>query len=123
MYILKFDPKIWGINKELFMNALIEEGILVFKGYIYPLYKNPMFINKEFFPRGCPINCQHYGKDIDYSKFESLNPVAERACADEAVWLDQRMLLGNKNDMNDIVGAIMKLQYRVKELREIDRKS
>lgn len=118
IYMLKYDESVWGINKDTFMNALIAEGVDVFKGYIYPLYKNPMFLNQDFYPHsGCPVNCHYYGnKKIDYAAFEALNPVAEQACK-EAVWFSQSMLLGTKQDMDDIVGAILKIKSNLNELK------
>ena len=117
IFIFKFKPEIWGISKTLFIDALEAEGIPVFRGYTHPLYKNPMFLNKDFYPKGCPINCLHYGKDIDYRSFEALNPVSEKACKEEAVWVEHRLLLGKQEDMDDIIGAILKIQKNIKELK------
>jgi hypothetical protein len=36
--------------------------------------------------------------------------MAERLCAQEAVWFTQNMLLGSKDDIDDIVKAIDKIQ-------------
>lgn len=117
IYMVKYDEDVFGINKEIFMDALLAEGIAVFKGYTFPLYKNPMFLNKDFYPKGCPINCHHYGKDIDFAAYEAANPVSEKACSKEAVWFDQRMLLGDKKGMDDIIGAIKKIKDNLNELR------
>jgi len=51
-----------------------------------------MFLNQEFYPRGCPLTCGHYARTIDDKSFEVLCPNAERACR-EAVWLEHRHLL------------------------------
>lgn len=117
IYIFKFDPGIWGINKALFTDALNAEGIPIGTGYPHPLYKNPMFLNKDFYPKGCPISCIHYGKDIDYGSFEALNPVCEKACRDEAIWIPHRVLLGEQRDIDDVIGAILKVQKNIKELK------
>jgi len=113
----RFNPKVWGISNETFIDAMAAEGIKMFKGYIFPLYKNPMFLNKEFYPKGCPLNCQHYGKDVDFLSYEKTNPVAEKACSEEAVWFDQSMFLGDYSDIDDIISAAKKLQKNINELK------
>ena len=114
----KYNPKVLGVSKDIFVDALAAEGIAVAKGYSSPIYKNPMFINQDFYPKGCPVNCSHYGKTIDYAAFEESCPVSERACSDEAVWFDQRMFLGTKEDMDDIINAVLKVQSNVNELKK-----
>ena len=43
-------------------------------------------------------------------------PETERACSDEAVWFSQSVLLGSKEDMDDIIRAVSKIQERRNEL-------
>jgi len=43
-------------------------------------------------------------------------PVTEKMCYDEAVWFYQYMLLGTKEDMDDIVDAIVKIQEHADEI-------
>jgi dTDP-4-amino-4,6-dideoxygalactose transaminase len=117
LVMAKYNPEVLGVSKDVFVDALAAEGIAVVKGYSSPIYKNPMFINQDFYPKGCPINCCHYGKTIDYASFEASCPVSERACSSEAAWFDQRMFLGTKEDMDDIVNAILKVQNNVNELK------
>jgi hypothetical protein len=45
-------------------------------------------------------------------------PATDRACAEEAIWLRQSMLLGDLRDMDDIVAAMCKIQQHCDELRE-----
>jgi hypothetical protein len=53
-------------------------------------------------------------REID---FGALNlPETEKACADEAIWISQNVLLGEKEDMDDIVRAIGKIRERRQEL-------
>ena len=86
-------------------------------GYSHPLYKNPMFVNKDFYPRGCPLTCGHYDHDLDFADFSELCPVAEKACANEAVWLEHRLLLGREEDVDDIADAVEKIRSHASELR------
>jgi hypothetical protein len=42
--------------------------------------------------------------------------VAERACSYEAVWLEQRLFLGSKKDMEYIAEAFRKVKENAEEL-------
>jgi hypothetical protein len=50
----------------------------------------------------------HNNHPTDYASFEALCPNAERACR-EAVWLEHRQLLAEREDMGDIVQAIERI--------------
>jgi hypothetical protein len=67
-----------------------------------------MFLRQDFYPCGCPLTCAHYDHTIDYASFEALCPNAERACR-EAVWLEHRQLLAEREDMDDIIHAIERI--------------
>jgi len=111
LYIFRFDEAEFGVSRADFLAALQAEGIPCLAGYAHPLYKNPMFLRQDFYPRGCPVTCGHYGRAIDYASFEALCPNAERACR-EAVWLEHRLLLAGREDMDNIVRAIEKIHER-----------
>ena len=115
IYIFRFNPQEFGLERTQFLAALSREGVLCSEGYVHPLYRNPMFLNQDFYPRGCPITCGHYHSTIDYASFADLCPNAERACQ-EAVWLEHRQLLGSQDDMDDIAAAVEKIYENRQEL-------
>jgi len=118
IFIVRFDPDGFeGIPRQKFVEAMNAEGIPCFYGYTAPLYENPMFLNKDFCPKGCPVNCPFYGVELDYRSFRGTCPVAERACYQEAVWFEHRLLLGTKDDMDDIVQAAAKVTANIGQLR------
>jgi len=108
IYIFRFRAEEFGVSRADFLAALASEGIPCSGGYAHPLYKNAMFLEKNFYPKGCPIDCGHYDGKIDYRDFEGLCPNAERACR-EAIWLEHRQLLGDEHDMDDIARAVCKI--------------
>jgi len=113
LYIFRFDPEAFGgISKATFAKALQAEGIPVSVGYSRPLYKEPYF---DCFKK-CPLSCPYYGKSVDYSKVKL--PVTERACYVEGLWLRHYVLLGSRDDMDDIVAAFEKVKENVDELKE-----
>lgn len=116
IYMFRFSPEEFGASREAFLGALAAEGIPCLAGYNHPLYRNPMFLNQDFYPHGCPITCGYYDREIHYEDFTALCPVSERACATEAVWFEHRLLLGNERDMESIANAVEKIHAHVDEL-------
>jgi perosamine synthetase len=52
---------------------LRERGVEVRHRYVAPLYKQPMLLNQNAYPKKCPFSCPFYGKKTDYSHFNCLN--------------------------------------------------
>jgi dTDP-4-amino-4,6-dideoxygalactose transaminase len=98
-----------GLPRSKFLEALRAEGIPCSSGYV-PLYKERFMLSLA----QDPLLSRLYGGKADYSKV-SL-PETEKACYEEGVWLAQNMLLGTREDMDDIVGGIAKVKENVKEL-------
>jgi len=110
LYIFRYDAsKFMGKSRASFLKALNAEGIPCSAGYV-PLYKEEAFPK----PEECPVACRFAGRPQDYSKV-SL-PVTEHACAKEAVWIGQSVLLGTRKDMEDIAAAVAKIQENAAEL-------
>lgn len=118
IYIVRYDPdKLDGVPRQRFVEALTAEGIPAFYGYTHPVYANPMFLNHEFYTHGCPIQCPHRDfATVDYGAFAEQCPASERACNEEAIWLEHRLLLGDLEDMDDIVDAMEKITQNIQEL-------
>jgi hypothetical protein len=71
-------------------------------GYHMPLYRQPLFRDRNFGPfRG-------KGAAPDYGAVTC--PGCERVCASEGAWLEQRLLLGSREDMDDIARAFEKVR-------------
>jgi dTDP-4-amino-4,6-dideoxygalactose transaminase len=109
---------IWRYKKEFFNNvpklkfieALQKEGLIVSTGYSIPLYSQPLFKNLAFGSRGKKIDL-----GIDYNAYHL--PETEKACYEEAIWFPQFVLLGDEDDMKEIIDAIVKLKENIDELR------
>ncbi len=102
LFTFSYKKEQWrNLSKMRFLMALNAEGIECQAGYEYPLYKNPLFKLYE---------------DYDYSVFEKRCPVAENVCR-EAVWLPQSLLLGDRQDMDEIAGGIKKIRDNLDELK------
>lgn len=108
IYMFRYDEKDTGMARETFLQALNAEGIPAFSGYTFPLYRNPMFLEKRFINGAFPLGTEYHA-DMDYAACEAKCPVTERACRGEAVWLPQNVFLGDEQDMDDIVQAVKKI--------------
>ncbi|RJP20322.1 MAG: DegT/DnrJ/EryC1/StrS family aminotransferase [Candidatus Omnitrophota bacterium] len=111
--ILRYQPQRFkGLAKSRFAEALRKEGIDCSTGYL-PVYQYNFFQN---FPDRMLAYRDLYEGRVNYRSVQC--PHCERVCQDEAIWLFQEMLLGSKEDMDDIVEAIVKIQCHVSELFE-----
>lgn len=111
LFVLRYDPKAFNdAPRSAFIKALQAEGIPCSSGYV-PLYKEQLFYVE---PDGCPMGCSFYGRKMDYSTVSC--PVCENASYNEAVWITQSVLLGTKEDMDDIVSAVRKIRDNSTEL-------
>ncbi len=112
LYIVRFISEEFGeISRDVFLKAFQAEGIPASSGYGFPLYKQPLFMNRNFGPGGTPV-----ASPVDYTRYHL--PGSEAACYREAIWLDQETLLGEKSDMDDIVEAVAKIRAHVDELKK-----
>jgi len=110
LFIFRYKKEYFkNAGKTAFLEALRKEGIPSSGGYSLPLYKQPVFQKCAFGPRGKSISWP-----TDYNKFHC--PETERACVDESIWFTQNLLLGTKEDMEDIVTALGKIKEQSEEL-------
>ncbi|GAB2525856.1 DegT/DnrJ/EryC1/StrS family aminotransferase [Spirosoma aerophilum] len=105
LYIFRYDKAKFGqVPKSEFVAMLAAEGLPCSAGYPHPLYKQPLFQQKNWL-------CYALPDTLDYA--DVCCPVAERACTDEAVWIFQQAMLGSRSDMDSFADAIRKVQHAV----------
>jgi dTDP-4-amino-4,6-dideoxygalactose transaminase len=105
IYIFKYDKSKFGnLSKRQFAEMLAAEGVPSFMGYPEPLYKQPLFQQKNFM-------CYAIPEEVDYTHVSC--PETEKACYEDAVWILQSAMLGTKLDMDLIAKAILKIQKAV----------
>ncbi|UFH52995.1 DegT/DnrJ/EryC1/StrS aminotransferase family protein [Spirosoma sp. KNUC1025] len=109
LYIFRYDKAKFGdIPKKEFVSMLSAEGVPCSTGYPHPLYKQPLFQQKNWM-------CYAISDYVDYTAVHCA--VAERACTDEAVWIFQHAMLGTRHDMESFAEAIRKIQRILKSER------
>jgi dTDP-4-amino-4,6-dideoxygalactose transaminase len=120
LFVVKYNSEVFNnLPKEKFVKALNAEGITALEGYPFPLYRQPLFQEKNFWAKGCPGSCSFYEKEIDYNKV--YHPISEKACK-TGFWFPNLVLHGNKEDTESIVEAIRKIKNNVSELLKDDVK-
>jgi len=110
LFIFRYEAdRFGGLPKDRFVEALRAEGIPCSTGYV-PLYREQFMLNlaKDRFL------AREYGEKADYSRVKL--PVTEKACYENGVWFYQYMLLGTREDMDDIVDVVLKIQENAEDL-------
>ena len=113
LFALRLDPNTIEVSREVLLDALQAEGIPCVAGYVVPLYRQPMFENQAFGPY---TGCRDTGPELDYRNTSCPN--CETISSVQGVWLEQRLLLGPKHDMEDIVVAFEKVYENRNRLAE-----
>ncbi|MHB9023291.1 MAG: DegT/DnrJ/EryC1/StrS family aminotransferase [Armatimonadota bacterium] len=104
LFCMHYHPAAFaGLPRDEFIEALNAEGIPCSGGYLHPLYRNPLFLN---------WTAPYGGTRLNYADFIERCPASEAVCED-SVWFSQNMLLGDIEDMLDIVRAISKIKEAV----------
>jgi dTDP-4-amino-4,6-dideoxygalactose transaminase len=102
LFNFRLDEHVLGVSRKVFLDALAAEGVPCCAGYVLPLYRQPLFADRAFGPyRGNP------GRQIDYRKTRC--PHCETICSSQGAWLEQRLLLGSREDTDDIARAFEKV--------------
>jgi dTDP-4-amino-4,6-dideoxygalactose transaminase len=112
LYMFRYDAsRFSGLPRAMFLKALAAEGVPASSGYS-PLNKEP-FIESALSSRGLqPI----YPKQrLAAWREQNRCPQNDRLCI-EAVWLTQTMLLGPRQDMDDIAEVVRKVQAHATQL-------
>ncbi len=112
LYMLRYQPEPFGgLPRARFLEALEAEGVPCSPGY------SPM--NREKYVAATLASKAYrriYPKDVlDGWAERNQCPANDRLCG-EAVWLTQTMLLGPRQDMDDIVAAVRKIHASAAEL-------
>ena len=113
-FVFKYDSEAFGgASRDRFVAALEAEGIPCDGLFYEPIYRSALF---KVDPRDFPA----LGVCAE-SRLPWLNvrcPVAERAAYQESVWLPHQLLLGQDQEVDDIVEAVVKIQNNLDELRQ-----
>lgn len=109
VFPIRYDESKTGIPRDLFVKALVAEGIPFGAGYVRPLYLNPIYHENK------PFIYNYYGKEINYDK--GICPVTERLYEKELMLTAVCRPPATQEDMDDIIRAINKILENREELK------
>lgn len=110
IFALKYNQDAISIPRDLFVKALVAEGIPVGAGYVRPLYLNPIYHENK------PFIYKYFGQEISYD--EGICPVTERLYEKELMLTMVCRPPATVEDMDDVVRAVKKLIENKEELRK-----
>lgn len=112
MYIFRVDESRLGITRDLFVRALVAEGVPASAGWYQPLYRNGVFWNAHTGdPHG--VTSPLASKGVSYREVDC--PVCEQVCRD-AVWIPQHVLLAEEADIDKLIRAVDKVVQQAESL-------
>jgi dTDP-4-amino-4,6-dideoxygalactose transaminase len=112
LYMFRYDSAHFsGLPRAAFLKALAAEGIPSQGGYS-PLNNEPFL---EAALSNPALQAIYPRSRLDTWRAQSRCPQNDRLCT-EAVWLVQTMLLGGRQDMEDVAAAVAKVQAHAAQL-------
>ena len=120
-FLIRLLPEVLGTDMLNFAVALASEGVYNIKylsttRWMIPQHLEPLFVNKAGYGgTKCPFECPLYEGEVEY--YKGLCPVAEKAC-DEVFWLASVHPLLEKQDLDDIAAAVIKVANAFVEMKE-----
>jgi dTDP-4-amino-4,6-dideoxygalactose transaminase len=102
LFMLRIDAAAFGAPRHAVVEALQAEGIPCTAGYGFSLHEQPMFRNRAFGPYLPGI-----ADRLDYSQVRCPN--SDLLCREQALWLEQAMFLGPRDDIDDVARAFEKI--------------
>jgi dTDP-4-amino-4,6-dideoxygalactose transaminase len=104
LFPFRLDPAEFGVSRDMFVKALTAEGVPTVAAYPIPVYRQPVFQRLAF----GPYSSHHTDQPaLDYTR--TCCPNCETISFSQGIWLPHRLLLGSRQDMDDIAAAVEKL--------------
>jgi dTDP-4-amino-4,6-dideoxygalactose transaminase len=102
LFMLRLDARAFGVPRAAVLSALQAEGIPCSGGYGFSLHRQPFFRDKAFGPFAPRAAAR-----LNYGRTNCPN--SDLICREQGVWLEQRLFLGSRTDMDDIARAFEKI--------------
>jgi dTDP-4-amino-4,6-dideoxygalactose transaminase len=102
LFMMRVDGQQFGATRAAVIAALDAEGIPCMAGYGFSLPEQPMFRNRAFGPYLAGI--------VDRLNYQQVRcPNSDLLCREQALWLEQSIFLGPREDLDDIARAFEKV--------------
>jgi dTDP-4-amino-4,6-dideoxygalactose transaminase len=103
LFMMRLDATAFGAPRAAVLDALRAEGIPCSAGYGWTLPRQPVFRNKALGPYLASAASR-----LDYTAQADRCVNADLLC-DQAIWLEQSLMLGSRADIDDIARAFEKV--------------
>jgi dTDP-4-amino-4,6-dideoxygalactose transaminase len=114
-YPIRYDPQAAGVPRDLFVEAVAKEGFPITKGYVEPIYLEPMYQQKLAYGNlGCPFTCSIYRGEVSYQA--GICPVTEHMYYKELIYTTACAAGVSHSDIDDLVHGIEKVLENRQEL-------
>jgi dTDP-4-amino-4,6-dideoxygalactose transaminase len=104
LFMARLDAAAFGAPRAAVLDALRAEGIPCSAGYGWTLPRQPVFRDKAFGPY-----LANAVSRLDYNAQADRCPNADLLCREQAIWLEQSLMLGTRADIDDIARAFEKV--------------
>jgi dTDP-4-amino-4,6-dideoxygalactose transaminase len=104
LFMARLDAAAFGASRAAVLDALRAEGIPCSAGSGWTLPRQPVFRDKAF----GPFLANAAGR-LDYTAQADRCVNADLLCRDQAIWLEQSLMLGSRTDIDDIAHAFEKV--------------
>ncbi|NCO33740.1 MAG: DegT/DnrJ/EryC1/StrS aminotransferase [Armatimonadetes bacterium CG2_30_59_28] len=116
-FAIRYDAQALGVHRDRFVEALNAEGIPMYKGYMKPIYLEPMYQSRTGYgANGCPFTPPYYEGNVNYEK--GICPVTERMYLEELMFTDLVHASLAAKDLEDVVTGIDKVLEHTHELQD-----
>jgi dTDP-4-amino-4,6-dideoxygalactose transaminase len=132
VHALSYDAAVTGVRRETWVGAVKAElpptllregeGVLIGQGYVRPLYRQPLYQNRQAYgdgKTGCPFACPHYEGTLDYDP--ASFPVVEQAHFSRVITHELMRPPMTHQDLDAVVDAIQKVTENLAALKEWER--
>lgn len=116
LFMLRIDGQEFGAPRAAVIEALRAEGVPCSGGYGFSLPQQPMFRNRAFGPYLAGITDR-----LDYQRVPCPN--SDLLCREQALWLEQAICLGPREDIDDIYRAFEKVYEQRAALADWSRRA
>ena len=118
LYVMKYNSSATGVSRDKFVATLNAEGIPIFKGYVEPIYLEPLYQERIAFGKnGFPFTYPGYKGQVNYTK--GICPVTERMYEQEVVFTNLCHAGMTQTDIEDVVKAFQKVYDHMPSLKDV----
>ena len=116
LYVIRYDAAQMGVSRDKFVAALAAEGIPMSKGYVEPIYLEPIYQQRIGLGRkGFPFTYSGYKGKVSYQR--GICPVTERMHFEELVYANFCHANITKPDLTDVVAGFEKVIENLDEIK------